>query len=118
MSHFTFEGLAQHYSAIMDVWLMVREWDGLAWLETRYEDTVADLQKEGARVTKFLGLEWHENQGQFHETNRQKPVMSSNYSVVTQPVYKRAVGRWMVYEKYLAPALPALEPYCKKFGYA
>jgi Flp pilus assembly protein TadD len=118
VSHFTFEGLAQHYAAIMDVWLMVRQWDGLAWMETRYEDTVADLQKEGARVTSFLGLEWHENQARFHESNRQKPVMSSNYSVVTQPVYKRSVGRWQAYEKYLAPILPALEPYCKEFGYS
>ncbi len=118
VSHFTFEGLAEHYRSIMDVWLMVRQWDGLAWLQTRYEDTVADLSKEGARVTGFLGLQWHENQARFHESNRQKPVMSSNYSVVTQPVYKRAVGRWMVYEKYLAPVLPALEPYCKEFGYA
>jgi len=118
VSHFTFEGLAEHYQTIMDVWLKVRQWNGMAWLETRYEDTVADLQKEGARVTNFLGLEWHENQARFHESNPQKPVMSSNYSVVTQPVYKRAVGRWMVYEKYLAPILPALEPYCREFGYA
>lgn len=117
VSHFTFAGLAEHYRSIMDVWLMVREWAGLAWLETRYEDTVADVAKEGARVTEFLGLAWHENQGRFHESNAQKPVMSSNYSVVTQPVYKRAVGRWRVYEKYLAPALPVLEPYCKMFGY-
>jgi tetratricopeptide (TPR) repeat protein len=118
VSHFSFERLAEHYSAIMDVWLMVREWEGLNWLETRYEDTVADLEKEGGRVTRFLGLEWHENQAQFHDSNRQKPVMSSNYSVVTQPVYKRAVGRWMVYEKHMAAALPKLEPYCRMFGYA
>lgn len=118
VTHFTFQALAEHYKSVMDVWLMARKWDGLNWMETRYEDTVADLQKEGARVTNFLGLQWHENQARFHESNRQKPVMSSNYGVVTQPVYKRAVGRWMAYEKHLAPILPTLEPYCKTFGYA
>jgi len=117
-SHLSFERLAQHYSCVMDVWLAVREWEGLAWMETRYEDIVADLQKEGTRVTKFLGLEWHENQALFYEKNREKPVMSTNYNDVTRPVYKRSVGRWQAYEKYLAPALPTLEPYCKKFGYA
>lgn len=117
VSHFTFERLAEHYSTIMDVWLLVRQWEGLAWMETRYEDTVADLQKEGARVMNFIGLQWHENQERFHERNREKTVMSSNYSAVTQPVYKRAVGRWQVYEKYIAPALPVLEPYCREFGY-
>ncbi len=118
VSHLSFERLAQHYSCIMDVWLAVREWEGLAWMETRYEDIVKDLHAEGTRVTKFLGLDWHENQARFHEKNRQKPVLSSNYNDVTQPVYKRAVGRWQAYEKYLAPALPALDPYCKIFGYS
>ena len=56
----------------MDVWLAVREWEGLTWLETRYEDLVADLEKEGGRVTGFLGLEWHENQTRFYERNRGK----------------------------------------------
>jgi tetratricopeptide (TPR) repeat protein len=117
-NHLTFERLANHYVNVMNIWLAVRQWEDLTWLETRYEDTVADLQKEGARVTKFLGLEWHENQAQFHENNRQKPVMSTNYGDVSKPIYQRAVGRWRVYEKYLTPVLPALEPFCREFGYA
>lgn len=117
-NHLTFEQLARHYQNVMDIWLAAREWDGFAWMETRYEDVVADLGKEGARATRFLGLEWHANQGEFHERNREKPIMSNNYQDVTRPVYKRSVGRWQVYEKYLAPALPMLEPYCKRFGYA
>ncbi len=116
-NYLTFEELAKHYVGVMDVWLAVREWEGLAWLETRYEDVVADLQKEGSRVTKFLGLDWHENQARFHEKNREKPILSTNYTDVTKPVYKRSVGRWRVYEKQLAAALPLLEPYCKRFGY-
>ncbi len=116
-NYLTVEQLAHHYSNVMDVWLAVREWEGLVWLETRYEDTVADLQKEGSRVTRFLGHEWHENQTRFYERNHEKPVMSTNYNDVTKPVYTRSVGRWRVYEKYLAPILPALEPYCKRFGY-
>lgn len=118
VSHFSFESLAQHYSCVMDVWLAIREWEGLNWMETRYEDIVADLKKEAGRVTKFLGLEWHENQAMFHEKNREKPVMSTNYNDVTQPVYARSVGRWRAYEKHLAPVLPILEPYCRLFGYA
>lgn len=116
-NYLTFEQLAKHYTSVMDIWLAVREWEGLIWTETRYEDIVADLQKEGTRVTKFLGLEWHESQARFYEKNRQKPILSTNYCDVTKPVYTRSVGRWKVYEKQLAPILPILEPYCKKFGY-
>lgn len=113
----TFEHHAQRYALIMDAWLAVREWEGLNWMETRYEDIVADLEKQGARVTRFLGLEWHEKQARFFEHNREKPIMSNNAPDVAKPVYKRAVGRWRVYEKYLAPVLPILEPYCRIFGY-
>ncbi len=117
ISHLSFERLAQHYCCVMDVWLAVREWESLTWMETRYEDIVADLQKEGSRVTSFLGHEWHENQARFYEKNREKPILSANYHDVTKPVYSRSVGRWQVYEKHLARILPVLEPYCEKFEY-
>jgi tetratricopeptide (TPR) repeat protein len=114
----SFERVAKHYADLMDIWLAVREWDGFTWLETRYEDTVADMEKEGRRVTEFLGLRWDEGQVRFYEKSRQKQLYSPTYQDVTRPVYARSVARWRAYEKHLAPILPALEPYCSKFGYA
>jgi tetratricopeptide (TPR) repeat protein len=112
----TFERLAKHYADMMDIWLAVREWDGFAWLETRYEDIVADLEKEGRRVTGFLGLAWHDEQKQFYEKRNQ--LYSPTYQDVTRPLYSRSVGRWRAYEKHLSPVLPALESYCRKLGYS
>ncbi len=109
--------VAKHYADLMDIWLAVRRWDGFAWLETRYEDLVANLEGEGRRVTEFLGLPWHEDQARFHERSRQKQLYSPTYQDVTRPVYARAVARWRAYEKHLAPILPALAPYCREFGY-
>jgi len=114
----TLERVAKHYADLMDVWLAVREWTGFAWLETRYEDIVADLPKEGRRVTEFLGLAWDEQQARFHEKSRQKQLYSPTYQDVTRPVYTRSVARWHAYEKHLAPILPTLEPYGRKLGYA
>jgi Tfp pilus assembly protein PilF len=113
----SFERLAKHYADLMDIWLAVREWDGFAWLEVRYEDTVAGLEKEGRRVTEFLGLAWHEGQAHFYEKSRTKQLYSPTYQDVTRPIYSRSVARWRAYEEYLAPIVPALEPYCRKFGY-
>jgi hypothetical protein len=113
----SFERLACHYADLMDIWLMVREWEGFAWLEVRYEDTVANLVNEGRRVTEFLGLTWHEDQGRFYEKSRAKQLYSPTYQDVTRPVYTRSVARWQAYQKHLAPVLPALEPYCRTFGY-
>jgi len=113
----SFERLARHYADLMDVWLAVREWEGFAWVETRYEDVVADMEKEGRRVTTFLGLDWHADQARFHEKSAKKQLFSPTYQDVTRPVYNRSVARWHAYEKYLAPILPALDAYCRKFGY-
>jgi hypothetical protein len=111
----SFQRLAKHYADLMDVWLAVREWEGLAWLETRYEDLVADLEKEGRRVTAFLNLHWHPQQTFFYE--RTGRLYSPTYQEVTRPVHARSVGRWRAYEKYLAPILPTIDPYVCALGY-
>jgi len=108
--------LAKHYADLMGIWLAVREWPGFAWLETRYEDLVADLPKEGRRVTGFLGLEWHPDQERFYEKSAAKQLYSPTYQDVTRPVYQRSVARWRAYEKHLAPILPVLEPFCRLWG--
>ncbi|HXB58766.1 MAG TPA: sulfotransferase [Candidatus Acidoferrales bacterium] len=113
----TLERTARHYADLMDVWLAVRQWESLTWMETRYEDTVADLEKEGRRVNGFLGLEWDEAQGRFQEKSGNKQMYSPTYRDASQPVYARSVARWHAYEKYLTPILPILEPYCQAFGY-
>jgi tetratricopeptide (TPR) repeat protein len=112
------ERIAKHYSDLMEIWLTVREWPGFSWLETRYEVIVANLEAEGRRVTEFLGLSWSEEQLRFYEKSQKKQLYSPTYQDVTRPVYARSVGRWRAYEKYLEPIFPALELYCKHFGYS
>jgi tetratricopeptide (TPR) repeat protein len=113
----SFERIAKHYADLMDIWLAVREWEGFSWLETKYEDLVADLQKEGGRVTTFLGLIWHEEQVRFYDQSRTKQQYSPTYQDVTRPIYTRSIARWRAYEKHLSPILPKLEKYCREFGY-
>jgi tetratricopeptide (TPR) repeat protein len=112
------ERTAKHYADLMDVWLRLRELGGFDWIESRYEDMVADVDKEGRRVTEFLGLKWHVDQAHSHETARRKVLYAPTYHDVTQPVYKRAVGRWERYAAALAPVQPKLAPYCRAFGYS
>jgi tetratricopeptide (TPR) repeat protein len=111
------ERAATHYANLMDVWLAVRQWEGFAWIETRYEDVVEDLAKEGRRVTEFLGLTWHEEQERFHEKSSQKRLYAPTYHDASQPIYARSVSRWRAFEKHLAGVQPILEPYCRAFGY-
>ena len=111
------ERTAKHYADLMDVWLKHRELGGFDWLETRYEDVVANLEREGRRATEFLGLGWHENQARYHENSRRKFLYAPTYHDVTQPIYQRAVGRWQRYAAALESIQKTLAPYCRAFGY-
>jgi tetratricopeptide (TPR) repeat protein len=111
------ERTAKHYADLMDVWLRMRELGGFDWIESRYEDVVANVEAEGRRVTEFLGLTWHPDQARYYETARKKFLFAPTYHDVTQPVYKRAVGRWERYAEALEPVQAKLAPYCTAFGY-
>lgn len=112
------ERTVKYYSDIMDVWLRLRGLGGFEWLETRYEDVVGDLEKEGRRVTNFLGLQWAGDQAKFYEKAGRKFVHSPTYNAVTQPVYSRAVSRWKNYAEALAPVQAELAKYCQALGYS
>jgi hypothetical protein len=107
----------KHYADLMDVWLRLRELGGFDWIETRYEDVVANLEAEGKRVTEFLGLDWHPRQATQHEAARQKVLFAPTYNDVTKPVHNRAVGRWQHYAEALEPFQERLAPYCRALGY-
>ena len=111
------ERTVTHYADLMEVWLRMRELGGFDWIETRYEDIVANLESEGRRVTEFLGLSWQPQQAAYHETNRKKFVFSPTYNEATRPVYQRAVNRWKNYAEALAPVQERLAKYCRVFGY-
>jgi tetratricopeptide (TPR) repeat protein len=108
---------AKHYADLMDVWLRMRELGGFDWIETRYEDVVANLQDEGRRVTEFLGLSWHPEQATYHESASRKILFAPTYNDAAKPVHTRAVGRWQHYAEALAPLQQRLAPYCRAFGY-
>jgi hypothetical protein len=112
------ERSVKHYSDLMDTWMRLRESGGFTWMETRYEDVVANLESEGRRVTEFLGLSWHPGQAACHESARQKLVYSPTYGEVAKPVHNRAVGRWHHYASALEPVLPCLGRYLAAFGYS
>ena len=108
---------AKHYVDLMGIWLAVKRWEGFEWLETRYEHMVEDPEREGRRATEFLGLTWDARQATFYDQSLRKQFYSPTYQDVTVPVYKRSLGRWQFYEKYLAPVFSALEPCLREFGY-
>ncbi len=113
----TLERTAQRYANDMAVWRKFREIIASPYLEVRYEDVVADLEKEARRTMAFLGLPWEDQVLKYRERLDKKAVGSPTYEAVKQPLYTRAIGRWRNYQKFLEPYLPILEPSVKAFGY-
>jgi tetratricopeptide (TPR) repeat protein len=115
----TVESTAEEYASTMGFWraMSQRLPNPAAAIEVRYEDLVDDLASASKRVLEFLNLPWDDRVMRFNEYARQKLVRSPTYADVARPISKGAVGRWRHYQKYMEPALAALEPFVKAFGY-
>jgi hypothetical protein len=80
-------------------------------LDVRYEDVVADLEGQARHMIAHCGLEWDPRCLAFHATER--PVRTASATQVRRPIYRSAIGRWRVYEEFLAPLLRELaEDHC------
>ena len=117
VSYLTLKDTVTSYRIVMETWRTLKPLLKNPILEVRYEDMVADLESVARQTLEFLGVAWDAKVLGFNETARKKMVRSPTYADVTQPVYKRAMGRWQHYQKYLEPHLEKLEPFVKAFGY-
>ncbi len=92
------------YEMLMAHWRAVLP-DG-AMLEIRYEDVVADLEREARRIIAFCGLDWDPACLAFHASAR--PVRTASAVQVRQPIYDTSIGRWRRYGAELGPLFDAL----------
>lgn len=119
MQHFlSLEETARYYAAVMQVGADSAERLGKRVHRIRYEDVVADTEGEARRLLDFLSLPWEPAVLDIQKTARGKRINTPSYSQVAEPIYTRAKERWRKYEAQLAPVLPVLEPFVKRFGYS
>jgi tetratricopeptide (TPR) repeat protein len=76
------------------------------YIEVRYEDVVADVEREARRLVAFCGLEWSDSCLEFHQTPRVVRTASANE--VRRPIYHSSVSRWKRYAHHLRPLFDAL----------
>jgi hypothetical protein len=115
--YLTLEGTARKYAKTMRHWLKIREMLRNAWIEVRYEDTVADIERQARKTLEFLGLPWDDVVLQYHQRAQQKHVHSPTYEAVTKPVYASSINRWRNYAAQLEPCMEILKPFVDAFGY-
>jgi hypothetical protein len=94
----------KRYEVLMAHWRRVLP--AGSFLEVRYEDVVADVERETRRILAYCDLPWDDRCLSFYKTNR--PVRTASATQVRRPIYKSAIGRWRVYEGQIEPLLTAL----------
>jgi hypothetical protein len=92
-----YEKLMHHWRAVLPEGVMI---------EVRYEDVVANLEKQARRLIADCGLEWEDRCLEFHET--QRPVHTASVTQVRRPIYHDSVGRGRLYRDQLRQLLDAL----------
>ena len=92
------------YAALMDHWRRVLP-AGIM-LDVRYEDVVADVDRQARRIVAHCGLEWDDSCLDFHKT--QRPISTASAMQVRQPIYRTSVGRGRPYMGLLQPLIEEL----------
>ena len=109
---------ARLYAAAFRHWQRCAELLPLGVHALRYEDLIDDPERVLRPLADFLGLEW--DAGLLAHTDtaaRRGLIRTPSYGQVTQPLYRRAAGRWTRYREAMAPVLPILDPWARRWGY-
>ena len=113
----TLERTANLYAHTLTLWDQYRSLFGLNVVTVRYEDVVGGLEHEARRLIGFLDLPWNEEVLNYARKTDTTIIRTPSYNQVTEPIYDRALERWRNYRAYLEPHLPALRPFCDRYGY-
>ena len=118
MVHFLdLQDTADFYAEVMKLGICYRDNLGLDWIDTRYEDLVADFRGTVERLLDFLGLSWDDQLYDYAGRAVKQGISTPSYQAVTEPIYSRAIGRWRHYSGQMEPMLSVLDPYVRLLGY-
>ncbi|PKP94117.1 MAG: pilus assembly protein [Alphaproteobacteria bacterium HGW-Alphaproteobacteria-16] len=111
----TLESAARHYALIADLIAHYREAIPTNYHAVRYEELVAEQEREVRAMFAFIGEPFDMETLAFHENAR--PARTASYAQVTEPLYARSVARYRNYLRHLDPVIPILMPAIERLGY-
>lgn len=110
---------ARTYHAVFDAFTRATDVWSIDVHRVRYEHMVEDLEAEMRPLLAFLGLEWDDRVLDNRASAAKRDhIRTASYSQVTEPIYKRAAGRWERYRPQMSSVLPILAPWAERLGYA
>lgn len=116
LEYVTLERAARHYDAVMRLTELALDGLSLNYHIVQYHRLVQDFDSETQAMCEFAGLEWTDKVRSFDRTAAMRGVTTASAGQVTRGLYD-GTRQWEPYAEYLAPVLPILEPWIRKFGY-
>ena len=112
------EAAARLYDQVWTVWERARDELPLDVHTVRYERLVEAPEEELRGAVEFLGEPWDpsvlDHRG---AAARRGHIATASYAQITEPLYRRSLGRWTRYRRHLEPVLSILTPWCERLGY-
>jgi hypothetical protein len=119
MNFLTLDAAAEFYDLAFSLWERANALVPVNVHTIVYEKLVDDPEAQLRPLAEWLGLDWRDEMLDHANTAAGRNfIATASYAQVTEPIYRRSVGRWEKYRDYLAPVLPLLRPWAGKFGYS
>jgi Tfp pilus assembly protein PilF len=113
----TLEGAALFYDRTMTFAGLCREKLSFNAFDFRYEDLLSDFEGSVRALCGFLDLPYSESMKDFAAKAAARDIRSPSAAQVRRALTAETAGRWRFYEAELAPVLPLLERWVKRYGY-
>ncbi len=113
----TLADIAATYTATMELAELYRTRLGLDMYDVRYESLTSDFETEVCGICEFLGLAWQPAMADFGARVKTSNIDTPNIAQLARGLSRQGVGHWRNYKNELKPILPALAPWCERFGY-
>jgi len=118
MNFLRLDAAAEFYDLAFSMWERANELLPINAHTIVYEKLVDDPEAQLRGLADWLGIEWRDELLDHTGTAASRDfIATASYAQVTEPIYRRSVGRWEKYRKHLEPVLPVLRPWAEKFGY-
>lgn len=113
----TIDGAAAYYDAVMRLSEVYRDMLPVPRHIVRYESLVEDFEGTARAACEFLGLDWSKDMLDFAARARSRGISTPSAAQVARGLNRDGQGAWRRYEQQMAPVLPKLDPWVRRFGY-
>lgn len=115
----TLDDAATVYADVMGLWLRAEKNLSASTHVLRYEDLVADAEKELKELVSFLEMPWQPEMLEYTSRAKDKQQINTpSYQAVTENIYTSSMERWKNYSAELAPVVSRLQPIMKLLSYS